>query len=381
MITSQNILLTGGAGSVARKLVPRFLEQDPNVLRILDNNEPGLAAIKANIDDNRCRYLAGDVRDKERLERAMEDIDIVVHTAAMKHVDVCEYNPFEAVKTNTLGIQNVVDTAIDTGVQRVVFTSSDKAVNPANTMGTTKLLGEKLITAGNKHRGDRDLRLASVRFGNIVNSSRSVIPLFADQIREGGPVTLTDERMTRFFLTYDDVFDLVSQAIEKTRGGEIFVYKMPAIRIQDLANALIETLAPQFGHDPADVDIEVIGKRPGETFHEEIMTEQEAERARENGSLYSIPPETTEFLSPEESNHFEDASEIVRSSETADKLTTDEIVTLLRENDALAMKQAAASGSSNTTNQTSTLDPSSEGKSKGEGVHFKEDTVLESQNE
>jgi FlaA1/EpsC-like NDP-sugar epimerase len=339
MITGQNILLTGGAGSVARKLIPRFLDQDPNVLRIFDNSESGLATIKSHIDDDRCRYLAGNVRDKERLARAMEDIDIVVHTAAMKHVDVCEYNPFEAVKTNTLGLQNVVDTAIDAGVQQVVFTSSDKAVDPANTMGTTKLLGEKLITAGNKYRGDRDLRLASVRFGNIINSSRSVIPLFTNQIREGGPVTLTDERMTRFFLTYEDVFDLVSQAIEKTRGGEIFIYKMPAIRIEDLADAMIETLAPTFGHEPSEIEIEVIGRRPGETFHEEIMTEREAKRARENGSLYSVPPETTEFLTSEGSTDFEEASEIVRSSETAEKLSKDEIVTLLRENGALTSKE------------------------------------------
>lgn len=379
MIKEQNILLTGGTGSVGRTLIPRFLNQNPNVLRVLDNNEPGLATIKSNIDDDRCRYLAGDIRDKDRLARAMEDIDIVIHMAAMKHVDVCEYNPFEAVKTNTLGLQNVVNTAIDAGVQRVVFTSSDKAVDPANTMGTTKLLGEKLITAGNKHRGDRDLRLASVRFGNIINSSRSVIPVFNDQIREGGPVTLTDERMTRFFLTYDDVFDLVSQAIEKMRGGEVFVYKMPAIKIEDLADAMIETLAPQFGHDPTDIEIKLIGRRPGETFHEEIMTEREAKRARENGSLYSISPEMTEFLSSESSNDFKEASGIVRSSETAKKLSTDEIITLLRENDVLTMKESPASSGSSETNRTSEVALSSEPVeelSEDEGVHFGENNAV-----
>lgn len=332
MISGQNVLLTGGAGSIGRSLIPRTLNRNPNVLRILDNNEPGLARLKSQFGDDRCRFLAGDVRDKDRLDRAIEDIDIVIHTAAMKHVDVCEYNPFEAVKTNALGLQNVVDAAIDSSVERVLFTSSDKAVSPANTMGTTKLLGEKLITAGNKHSGRSDLRLASVRFGNVINSSQSVIPLFTDQIRDGGPVTLTDERMTRFFLTYDDVFDLVQQAIERMQGGEVFVYKMPAIRIEDLAEAMIETIAPKYNYDPSDIDVELIGRRPGETFHEEIMSDREARRVYENDSLYSILPETTGYLSYDPPEVFDEASSIVRSSENAEKLTKEEIVTLLERN-------------------------------------------------
>ncbi len=369
MVPGQNILLTGGAGSVGRELVPRLLEQDPNVLRILDNNEPGLAKIRSNTHDSRCRYLAGDVRDKDRLVRAMEDIDIVIHTAAMKHVDVCEYNPFEAVKTNALGLQNVVDTAIDENVQRVVFTSSDKAVNPANTMGTTKLLGEKLITAGNNHRGDRDLRFASVRFGNIINSSQSVIPIFTDQIRQGGPVTLTDERMTRFFLTYDDVFDLVSQAVTKMQGGEVFVYKMPAIRIEDLAEAMIETLAPEFGYDPSEIGIEVIGRRPGETFHEEIMTEREARRAYENESLYAIQPEMDQFQTEQPTAGFTESSDIMLSSENSTKLSKEEIVELLNENGALA-----ATGGANQNIETD----SSTGSEK-RSVSFDEETIIDHQ--
>jgi len=329
MLTGHNVLLTGGAGSVGQALLPHILNDDPAVLRILDNNESGLADLQRQLTDDCLRFLAGDVRDNDRLERALEDIDTVIHTAAMKHVDVCEYNPFEAVKTNVLGIQNVVDTAIDAGVERVVFTSSDKAVDPANTMGTTKLLGERLITAGNKHSGRSELRFTSVRFGNILNSSQSVVPLFIQQIRDGGPVTLTDKRMTRFFLSYDDVYDLISQSIEKTEGGEVFVYKMPAIKIEDLAEAMIDVFAPQFGHDPTDINIEIIGRRPGETFHEEIMTQRETTRAYENDSLYAIRPETNEYLSFENGAEFDPADEVVRSSETAPKLSKDEIVTLL----------------------------------------------------
>lgn len=332
MIAGHNLLLTGGAGSVGRQLIPRFLDHDPTVIRILDNNEPGLAKLKSSINDDRCRFLAGDIRDRDRLARAMEDIDIVVHTAAMKHVDVCEYNPFEAVKTNALGLQNVIDTAINADVDRVVFTSSDKAVDPANTMGTTKLLGEKLITAGNKHRGQSDLRLTSVRFGNVINSSQSVIPRFTEQIRRGGPVKLTDERMTRFFLSYDDLFELLNQALNVTNGGEVFVYKMPAIRIEDLAKAMIDVVGPRVGYDPTDLDIELIGRRPGETFHEKIMTSQETDRAYEDETMYSILPETRSYLSMEPPDGFREATDIVRSSEHADYLTQDAIEGLLEAN-------------------------------------------------
>jgi FlaA1/EpsC-like NDP-sugar epimerase len=305
---------------------------------VFDNNEPSLSQLAADVDDDRLRYLAGDIRDKDRLERAMEGVDIVVHTAAMKHVDICEYNPFEAVQTNAVGLQNVVDTAIDADVDRVVFTSSDKAVNPANTMGTTKLLGEKLVTTGNKHAGDRDIRFASVRFGNVINSSQSVIPLFKDQIREGGPVTLTDPRMTRFFLTYDDVADLVTSAVEETEGGEIFVYKMPAVMIEDLAQALIEVLAPEYGYKPKEIEIDVIGRRLGETFHEEIMTERETLRAVENETLYAVLPETAEgkgYLTHDGLDGFSEGDDVTRSTAQAETLSPSEIKSLLMENDVL----------------------------------------------
>ncbi len=265
----------------------------------------------------------------------MDGVDLVIHMAAMKHVDICEYNPFEAVKTNAVGLQNVVDAAIDANVDRFVFTSSDKAVHPANTMGTTKLLGEKLVTAGNTYSGESDIDLASVRFGNVIKSSQSVIPLFTEQIREGGPVTLTDERMTRFFLTYDDVFDLVTGAAKKTAGGEVFVYKMPAIRIPDLADAMIETLAPRYGYTPEDIDIEVIGPRPGETFHEEIMTERESRRAYENGSMYAILPEATETRTPDPPEGFEEVDDVVLSSKDENMLSKSEIISLLETDDSI----------------------------------------------
>jgi FlaA1/EpsC-like NDP-sugar epimerase len=332
-----NVLITGGAGSVGRSLVRRLKATDCDVIRVIDNNEPSLAAMRTRLDDDRIRYLAGDVRDKERIERAMQGIDIVLHVAAMKHVDISEYNPFEAVKTNVVGLQNVIDTAIDSDAKRLIFTSSDKAVNPANTMGTTKLLGEKLVTAGNKYRGDSELRLGSVRFGNVIGSSGSVVPLFEQQIREGGPLTLTDDRMTRFFLTSDEMAELLVDACRLVRGGEVFIRKMSAIRIEDLAEVMRRELAPQYGHDPSSIDTDVIGRRVGETMHEEIMTEREANRAVENTSLYAIPPdaEADAYLEYEPPQGFGEATDLVRSSNEADLLDRSEIVSFLQGTDVM----------------------------------------------
>ncbi len=258
----------------------------------------------------------------------MQNVDIVVHTAAMKHVDLSEYNPFEAVKTNVFGLQNVVDTAIDESVEKVVFTSSDKSVAPSNTMGATKLLGERLVTAGNKYRGKRDIELASVRFGNVVNSSQSVVQLFDNQIRQGGPVTLTDERMTRFFLTFTDISNLVTGAIEHMQGGEIFLKKMEAMRIEDLAHGMIETLAPRYGYDPEGIEVQLIGRRVGETLHEKVMTEREAGRVVENGDLYAIPPEdvgSVSSINREELTEFSKPEVVERSSGESELLTQDEV--------------------------------------------------------
>lgn len=332
MIAGSNVLVTGGAGSVGRTVTEHLLESEVNVVRILDNNEPNLSELRSQLDDDRCRYLAGDIREKKRLDRAMEGIDYVIHAAAMKHVDISEYNPFEAVKTNVMGLQNVVDAAIESSAKRLVFTSSDKAVNPANTMGTTKLLGEKLVTAGNKYAGRSDLRLASVRFGNVIGSSQSVVPLFRRQIRNGGPVTLTDERMTRFFLTTAEMADLVIGALRHTKGGEVFLYDMVAMPIAELAEVMIEELAPEFGHDPKEIDIDVVGRRVGETLHEEVVTEREAARAVANDHLYAVPPETASangYLTHDGIKGFKPTKDFVRSSEAADYISRSEIAALL----------------------------------------------------
>lgn len=333
MIKNKSVLITGGAGSVGGILTRRLLQHDPSVIRVLDQSEPGLAKLKTELDDSRCRFLAGNVRDKDRLARAVDGIDVVIHTAAMKHVNISEYNPFEAVKTNVMGLQNLIDASIDAGVDRFVFTSSDKAAHPANTMGTTKLLGEKLVTAANKYSGGHDIVLSSVRFGNVINSSQSVIPIFRDQIKTGGPVTLTDPRMSRFFLTYDDVSELVIDAMKHTQGGEIFIQKMDAIRIEDLAEAMIEVFAPKYGHKPSEIEVTETGRRVGETFDEKIATEREATRMVENDSLYAVIPEQSGddgYLTHTGIEGFAPVDTVVRSSEHATKLDKTEIVELLK---------------------------------------------------
>jgi UDP-N-acetylglucosamine 4,6-dehydratase len=330
MIDGKTVLITGG-GSVGKFLTRRFLSEGADTVRVLDNDEPRLARLKKEIDDERCRYLAGDVRDKDRLKRAVKNVDLVVHTAAMKHVDICEYNPFESVKTNVVGLQNLIDASIESSVERFVFTSSDKAVNPANTMGTTKLLGEKLVTAANKHKGRQNLLFTSVRFGNVIGSSGSVVPVFRRQIREGGPVTLTDSRMTRFFLTYEGLGELIEDAARNTRGGEVFVRKMEAVRIEDLAEAMIEKVAPEYGHDPGNIEVETTGRRLGETFHEEIITERESHRTVESDNLYAVLPESgpNGYLDHDGLNGFGPAEEITRSSDEAEKLRKKDITRLL----------------------------------------------------
>ena len=291
-LQNKNILITGGTGSLGRELVHEVLKHDPKVVRVFDVDETEQFEFHHELKEHEgtVRFLLGDVRDRERLIRATEDVDIIFHTAALKHVMACEYNPFEAVKTNILGIQNVIDAAITNNVERIIFTSSDKAVNPSNTMGATKLLAERLMTAANYYKGTRKCIFSSVRFGNVMGSRGSVIPLFKQQIKSGGSVTITDNGMTRFMMAMSQALELVFRSAEMAMGGEVFIFKMPTVNITDLAEVLIEELAPQYGHKVEDIDIEIIGTIPGEKMYEELMTEDEATRSLEREDMFIIPP-------------------------------------------------------------------------------------------
>jgi FlaA1/EpsC-like NDP-sugar epimerase len=289
MFEGKKILITGGTGSIGIEIVQEILKHEPTVVRILDVDETKQFELQQEYEGYaNIRFLLGDVRDKERLYRAIEDIDIVFHTAALKHVLACEYNPFEAVKTNIIGMQNLIDVAMDEEVEKVIFTSSDKAVNPTNVMGATKLLAERLITSANYYKGARKTIFSSVRFGNVLGSRGSVIPLFRKQIVEGGPVTITNNEMTRFIMPMHDAVNLLFKATEVAQGGEVFVFKMAAIKITGLAEVMIEDLAPKYGYTPEAIKIEIIGNKPGEKLYEELMTEDEARRALELEDMFIL---------------------------------------------------------------------------------------------
>lgn len=284
----KSILVTGGVGSIGRELIKSILKMDVSAIRILDNNETGLFDLGQELQSDKIRLLIGDVRDKERLKRAMESIDIVFHAAALKHVPLCEFNPFDAVKTNILGTQNVLNVALDEEVEKVIVISTDKAANPVNVMGATKLLAERLTLSANSYRGDRRTVFSCVRFGNVVASRGSVIPLFMEQIRMGGPVTVTDPEMTRFIMDIPKATELILKAGVMARYGEIFILKMPVIKIGDLAETMISFCIQNNGQNGKDISIKIIGARPGEKKYEELMTESEAECAYENESMFIV---------------------------------------------------------------------------------------------
>ena len=245
------ILVTGGCGSVGTEIVKQLLNYNPKRVRILDQNESGLFQLKEKLSSYKnTRYLVGNIRDKDRLRRAIEGVDIVFHAAALKHVPLCEYNPYEAIQSNVMGTQNLIEVSREQGVKKVIAISTDKAVNPINTMGATKLLSEKLILTGEE--GIYPTVFSCVRFGNVLNSDGSVVPIFKRQIKKGGPVTVTSEDMTRFFMSMHDAVSLVLKSGAITNGGEILILKMECLKIMDLAKVMIDELAPKYGYDPRD---------------------------------------------------------------------------------------------------------------------------------
>ena len=286
----KRILVIGGTGSIGSEIVAQLLRLDPAVVRILSRDETRQFYFRARWEkESRLRFLVGDIRDERRLVRAMHGIDLVFHAAALKHVPSCEYNPFEAVQTNVVGTQNVISAALDAGVKRVLAISTDKAVNPANTMGATKLLSERLMAASSSWI--KETRLSVVRFGNVLGSRGSLLPFLMKQVAEGGPVTLTHPEMTRFFMRKSQAVQLVLQAMTRMTGGEIFIFRMRVARISDFIQVLVEEAAPLFGRKARDLATRVTGIRPGEKLHEELFTDEEARRTRLSRDLLVIYPQ------------------------------------------------------------------------------------------
>jgi len=290
----KRVLITGACGTVGAELVSQLLGNKGYKIEELvgiDNNESALFFIDQQyLSDSRAIFFVADIRDKDELINKTKDIDIIFHSAALKHVVLCEKSPDQAVQTNIIGLQNVISAAEINNVEVVIFTSSDKAVNPTNVMGTSKLMGERLMTAANSNKRGNGPIFASTRFGNVLGSSGSVIPIFHNQIAKGGPVTLTDKDMTRFVMSVEQSVQLVLDSAQLAKGGEVFVTKMPVIRIEDLAVAMIELLASRYYKNIDDITIEQIGTKPGEKLYEELMSDEELRRTLELDNYFSVLP-------------------------------------------------------------------------------------------
>ncbi|MEW6404473.1 MAG: UDP-N-acetylglucosamine 4,6-dehydratase (inverting) [Chloroflexota bacterium] len=277
---NQVVLVTGGTGSFGKKFI-EILVRDCNPKKVIVFSRDELKQFEMQIkgfNQPNLRYFIGDVRDRERLRRAMHGVDIVVHAAALKQVPACEYNPMEAIKTNIMGTSNVVEAALDAGVKKVLALSTDKAVNPVNLYGATKLAAEKLTVQSNAYAGGSATRFSCVRYGNVVGSRGSVVPLFLKQ-RANGKVTITDDRMTRFWLSLEQGVRFVINCIEQMEGGEVFVPKIPSTKVTDLARAI----AP-------NAEIDIIGIRPGEKLHEVLISEDEARHTVELEKMFVVQP-------------------------------------------------------------------------------------------
>jgi len=288
------ILVTGACGTVGSELIRQLLnfpEYAPAEVIGIDNNESQIFFLTQQyLDHNHAHFFVMDIRDCDELARKMTGVDVVFHCAALKHVTLCERSPEQAVKTNIQGVQNVISAALTNSVEKVIFTSSDKAVNPTNVMGTSKLMGERLITAASGNKRGKGTIFASTRFGNVLGSNGSVVPIFHKQITQGGPVTLTHRDMTRFVMSVEDSVRLLIDSSMLARGGEVFITKMSALRIEDLARAMIEELAPLYNYSPDDITLTVIGSKPGEKLYEELMSEEETRRAIELERYFSVLP-------------------------------------------------------------------------------------------
>lgn len=327
MLSGSSILITGGTGSFGKQFAATVLEKYPDIKRLVIYSRDELkqfemAQLSSFKDYKQVRFFIGDVRDKERLRRALEGIDVVIHAAALKQIPTCEYNPFEAIKTNVIGAQNVIENCIDLEVSKVIALSTDKAAAPISIYGATKLCSDKLFVAGNYYKGARDVTFSVVRYGNVMGSRGSVIPYFMSKRKEK-VLPITDDGMTRFNITLTEAVDLVLYALENMYGGEIFVPKIPSYRILDIA----EAIAPH-------CKLEHIGIRPGEKLHEEMITKTDSTSSLEFSKYFVIQPSMSLWDSSEYCEKFSgtpcDEGFCYNSGNNTDWLTVDDIRELIK---------------------------------------------------
>ena len=331
IFAGKKILITGGTGSLGQALTKRLLEIGANTIRIFSRNESKQIEMEDNIKDDRLKFFIGDVRDFQRLSKAVEGADFVFHTAALKHVPKIEYNPFEAIKTNVVGTQNVIDASLGANVDKVVYVGTDKAVSPLNTYGATKLLAEKLFVSANNYLDKEKYRTKffAVRYGNVLGSSGSVIPKFIEQIKANKQVTITDPKMTRFSITMNEALDLILNAITSAKGSEIFVPKLRAYNIVDVKNALAELIS--------DTGEKITGIRIGEKLHETLINEDEIRYSWEFENMYMITsPLYTLFNDKNIKESYQGIKKIEDvqkySSDSVEKISVKELKTIIKNN-------------------------------------------------
>ena len=301
LLKGKNILVTGGSGSIGKELVKKSLIEGASLVRIFSNDENALYETELEFSGKNIEYVIGDIRNFETVNSIVQGIDIVFHASALKHVDRCELNPFEAVTVNTIGTYNVCKASIRESVSKVINISTDKAVNPIGVLGATKLLSEKLISAESFHNTSKTI-FSSVRFGNVLQTRGSIIPRIENQIKEGGPITLTDKNMKRFFMTKNQSVDLILKAAEYAKGGETFVLKMPLILLNDLFDVMKVIIAPKYNLNPIDIKTKIIGIRPGEKITEYLLTDFELENVLETKDFFIMPSMFDSVLSKKYKN-------------------------------------------------------------------------------
>tara|TARA_B110000495_G_C22989290_1_gene582378 strand:+ start:636 stop:1625 length:990 start_codon:yes stop_codon:yes gene_type:complete len=281
MFDGKKVLITGGTGSLGKALTKKLLQTNVDTIRIFSRDEWKQVQMQSEFNDERLRYLIGDVRDKERLFRALENVDIVIHAAALKQMPVAEYNPFEAVKTNVIGTQNLIEGCLDNDVESVLAIGTDKAVSPINTYGATKLLMERLFVSANFYKGYHKTKFLCVRYGNVLGSRGSIIPIFTNQIKSGKKITITDPNMTRFTITMNEALKLIFRALKNSHGGEIFIPKLSAYRVGDIKDAMLNLF-------DSSIQTEIISVRAGEKIHESLISHDELRNTYEMNEDYVI---------------------------------------------------------------------------------------------
>jgi UDP-N-acetylglucosamine 4,6-dehydratase/5-epimerase len=320
---NKNILITGGTGSIGIGLINELIKHKPRAIRIFTNDENSIFETKRIVGDNPIfTFMMGDIRDRERLNLAIRNVDIVFHAAAMKHVDICEQNPFDAVKTNVTGTSNILEAALLEDISKFILISTDKATNPTSTLGASKLLAERLTAKASSYRGRGKTRFAIVRFGNVIGSRGSVFQIFLEQIRKGLPITVTDKRMTRFIMSISEAASLILAITHVAKDGEIFILKMPSVKITDLAKGMLEVYTSRYKSEKnKSPPIKIGTAREGERFHEFLISPAEIPFCHDLGNLYKISRKiNSKRISGKQF-----------SSETAPKISQDKLHSIISE--------------------------------------------------